>query len=64
MSDEVLAEVPLLKEALAGDAERIRTEIASLSEEQMTFSQQEPVWARWSVDAQLRHIALLCCRWV
>lgn len=64
MSAEILAEVPLLKQALAGDAGRIRAEITPLSEAQMAFSQDDPVWARWSAEVQLRHIALLCCRWV
>ncbi|MFC1492027.1 hypothetical protein ACFLQ0_05530, partial [Nitrospinota bacterium] len=41
-----------------------QTEIAGLSEEQMAFSREEPVWARWSADMQLRHIALMICRWL
>lgn len=63
MSDSVVAEARRLAEALAADPDRIEAEISGMSDEQMAYSADDPVWARWSAEMNLRHIALLSCRW-
>jgi hypothetical protein len=64
MSESVVAEARRLAEALAADPDRIEAEISGMSDEQMAYSADDPVWARWSAEMNLRHIALLSCRWL
>lgn len=58
------AEIPLLRAGLAAAPDRLADEIAGLTEEQMGFRRGEPVWARWSAEMQLRHMALMICNWL
>jgi hypothetical protein len=64
MSENVREEMGHLREALTGAADRVAEEVADFSEEQMAFTQDEPLWARWSADVQFRHIACVPCRWL
>jgi hypothetical protein len=64
MSGIILADILATREGLTAAPGRISAEIEGLTEDQMTFARDEPVWARWSVEMQLRHMALLSCRWI
>ena len=39
-------------------------EVEGLTHEQMSYANEEPPWARWSIDLQLRHIALVTPVWL
>ncbi len=64
MSENIETEIPLLREGLMAAPDRLADEISGLTEEQMNFRREEPVWARWSPEMQLRHMALMSCRWL
>lgn len=64
MSSDIHAEIPSLRKSLAAAPSRVMDELSGLNPEQMAFSRNDPVWARWSADMQLRHIALMICRWL
>ena len=63
-TEMIETERPLLLAGLAAAPDRLAKEIAGLTEEQMGFQRDEPVWARWSADMQLRHMALMICNWL
>ena len=64
MNSDIRAEILSLRKSLAAAPSRVIDELSGLNPEQMAFSQGDPVWARWSADMQLRHIALMICRWL
>ncbi len=64
MSENIREEIGHLRQGHSLGADRVAEEFADLSDEQMTFSQDEPVWARWSAEVQLRHMACVPCRWL
>ena len=64
MSENVHEEIEHLCQGLSGAADRVAEEVADFSGEQMTFTRDEPVWARWSAEVQLRHMACVPCCWL
>lgn len=64
MTEEIRAEIPRLKKGLAACPDWVAAEMADFSEEQMRFTRQEPVWARWSAETQLRHMVNVPFRWL
>lgn len=64
MSDNIQEEISHLCTGLTGTADLVAAEFGSFPEDQMNFTQDEPVWARWSADTQLRHMACVPCRWL
>ncbi len=64
MSEMIEAEIPVLRAGLAAAPARLTREMAGIPEAQMGFRREEPVWARWSAEMQLRHMALMICRWL
>ena len=64
MSDNIREEISHLRKGLTGAADLIAVEFGSFPKDQLNFTQDEPVWARWSADTQLRHIACVPCRWL
>ena len=64
MSDDIQAEIEHLREGLSGAADLTAKEVAYFTDDQFTFSQDDPVWARWSAETQLRHMACVPCRWL
>lgn len=64
MSEAMGAEVPGLKEGLGRVPDQVAAETEGLTGEQLAYRQEEPVWARWSVDEQIRHIASPPCTWL
>ncbi len=64
MSGMIETEKLLIRAGLAAAPDRLAKEIAGLTEEQMVFRCDEPVWARWSAEMQLRHMALMICNWL
>lgn len=53
-----------LRGALKSYPGLIRGEVDGLTHEQMAYANQEPPWARWSIDLQLRHIAFVTPVWL
>lgn len=51
-------ELPKLRESLHSFPDWVRDETEGLDIEQMAFAAREPAWARWSIELQIRHIAL------
>ena len=64
MTEDVRQEAEHLSQRLSGAADLVAREVDDLSGERMTFSRDEPVWARWSAEVQLRHMACVPCRWL
>ena len=64
MTEEMRAEIPALRAGLAADPDWVADEIADFSGEQFSFERQEPVWARWSPEIQVRHMASVPCRYL
>ena len=53
-----------LRTALKNYPDLIYGEVEGLTHEQMSYANEEPPWARWSIDLQLRHIALVTPVWL
>ncbi len=53
-----------LRPALKNDPDLVDGEVEELTHEQMSYANEEPPWARWSIDLQLRHIALVTPVWL
>jgi len=53
-----------LKVALENYPDLVYAEVDGLTHEQMCYANEEPPWARWSMDLQIRHIALLTPVWL
>ncbi|MBI3026339.1 MAG: hypothetical protein HYY66_11820, partial [Candidatus Tectomicrobia bacterium] len=49
------SEFPRLRESLEAYPGLVWSEIDGLTLEQMAYASQEPPWARWSIDLQVRH---------
>lgn len=64
MTEDIRPEIPRLKKGLAACADWVAAEFADFSEAQMAFTRQEPVWARWSPEVQIRHMANVPFRWL
>ena len=64
MSDAMRAEVPALREGLSRVPDQVALETEDFTEEQLAHRQEEPAWAQWSVDRQIRHIASPPCTWL
>ena len=64
MSDAMRAEVPGLREGLSCVPDQVALETEDFTEEQLAHRQEEPAWAQWSVDQQIRHIASPPCSWL
>ena len=64
MSERVREEMTHLRKGLTGSADLVAAEFAGFPEDKLGFTQDEPVWARWSADTQLRHMACVPCRWL
>jgi hypothetical protein len=64
MSDAMRAETPGLREGLQRVPDQVALETEDFTEEQLAHRQEEPVWAQWSVDQQIRHIASPPCTWL
>ncbi|MBI2178735.1 MAG: hypothetical protein HYU38_10445 [Candidatus Tectomicrobia bacterium] len=58
------SEFPRLRESLEAYPGLVWSEIDGLTLEQMAYASQEPPWARWSIDLQVRHIALVTPVWL
>ncbi len=50
--------------ALEDYPDLVYEEVESLTHEQMCYANEEPPWARWSMDLQIRHIALMTPVWL
>ncbi len=61
---EMREEFSRLGAALKGYPDLVRGEVEGLTLEQMAYASQEPPWARWSIDLQMRHIALVTPAWL
>ncbi len=57
-------EWPELKTRLQNYPDLVYGEVDGLTHEQMSYANEEPPWARWSMDLQLRHIALVTPVWL
>ncbi|MDA0998892.1 MAG: hypothetical protein O2807_00055 [bacterium] len=64
MSQEMADEIPVLLIGLAADPDIVAKEIENVSGEDFTYSQDEPGWARWSIETQMRHMANVPCHWL
>ncbi|MBT3350846.1 MAG: hypothetical protein HOJ95_09600 [Nitrospinaceae bacterium] len=64
MSAEINDEIKHLRKGLSAAGDLLANELADFPEARMDFCQDEPVWARWSAEVQLRHIACVPCRWL
>lgn len=64
MSVEIHEEIAHLRQGLSAAADMLAEELAGFPEARMDFCQDEPVWARWPAEVQLRHIACVPCRWL
>lgn len=64
MSDPIEAEIPHLRRELHAAPDRLEKEVAGLTDEQMAFKRDDPIWARWSAEMQLRHMALMISNWL
>ncbi len=53
-----------LRTALKNYPDLVYGEVEGLNHEQMSYANEEPPWARWSIDLQLRHIALVTPVWL
>ena len=53
-----------LKIALESYPDLVYGEVEGLTHEQMCYANEEPPWARWSMDLQIRHIALMTPVWL
>ena len=53
-----------LKIALENYPDLVYGEVEGLTHEQMCYANEEPPWARWSMDLQIRHIALMTPVWL
>ncbi len=53
-----------LKAALENYPDLVCAEVDGLTHEQMCYANEEPPWARWSMDLQIRHIALMTPVWL
>ncbi|MFQ5896424.1 MAG: hypothetical protein ACE5JJ_11525, partial [Nitrospinota bacterium] len=60
MQDELLK----LRAALARYPDWVRDETAGLNTGQLAFAAREPAWARWSIDLQMRHMAMVPPTWL
>ena len=49
---------------LANYPDLVYEEVEGLTHEQMCYANEEPPWARWSMDLQIRHIALMTPVWL
>lgn len=64
MSVKIQEEIVHLRQGLSVAGDLLAEELTGFPEERMDFCQDEPVWARWSAEVQLRHIACVPCRWL
>lgn len=64
MSVDIQEEIAYLRQRLSVAGDMLAEELADFPEARMDFCQDEPVWARWSAEVQLRHIACVPCRWL
>lgn len=64
MSQEMANEILILLAALAADPDVVAKEIENVSGDDFTFTQDEPGWARWSIERQVRHMANVPCHWL
>ena len=53
-----------LRVALENYPGLVYEEVEGLTHEQMCYANEEPPWARWSMDLQIRHIALMTPVWL
>ena len=53
-----------LRVALENYPDLVYEEVEGLTHEQMCYANEEPPWARWSMDLQIRHIALMTPVWL
>ena len=53
-----------LRTNLADYPDLVYGEVERLNHEQMCYANEEPPWARWSMDLQIRHIALMTPVWL
>lgn len=53
-----------LRVALKNYPGLVYEEVEGLTHEQMCYANEEPPWARWSMDLQIRHIALMTPVWL
>ncbi len=53
-----------LRTDLAHYPDLVYGEVEGLNHEQMCYANEEPPWARWSMDLQIRHIALMTPVWL
>lgn len=53
-----------LRVALEDYPDLVYGEVEGLTHEQMCYANEEPPWARWSMDLQIRHIALMTPVWL
>ena len=53
-----------LKIALENYPDLVYEEVEGLTHEQMSYANEDPPWARWSMDLQIRHIALMTPVWL
>ncbi|MBI3126986.1 MAG: hypothetical protein HYZ11_05210 [Candidatus Tectomicrobia bacterium] len=58
------SEIARLRAELKSYPDIVRGEIDGLTWEQMCYAAQEPAWARWCIDLQIRHIALVTPVWL
>jgi hypothetical protein len=64
LSVDIQEEIAYLRQRLSVAGDMLAEELADFPEARMDFCQDEPVWARWSAEVQLRHIACVPCRWL
>ena len=64
MTEDIRAEIPHLRKGLAACPGWVEEEFAGIPEARMGFAQQEPPWARWPPEVQLRHMAMVPVRWL
>lgn len=64
MGEKIEDEIAHLKRAFAIAGDRVAEEFKDFPEDQLGFTQDEPVWARWSAETQIRHMACVPCRWL
>ncbi len=64
MREKAREEISHLREGLAAAADLVAAEFEGFPEDRLDFTQDEPVWARWSADTQLRHMTCVPCRWL
>lgn len=64
MSDGIREEISHLRNGFTTVADLVAAEFESFPEDRLDFTQNEPIWARWSAETQLRHMACVPCRWL